>query len=92
MLVQRLPISEDAHQELVQHIQKTFPKLGMIRSGSIADTKLRLWNDGERSDEKEFNFPTNVVNLVYGSVGLRTEPPLSPFLMISLATQPKEDR
>ncbi|KAF9733713.1 hypothetical protein PMIN01_08056 [Paraphaeosphaeria minitans] len=93
-LLQRLPISEDAHQKMVRHIQTSFPKLGKIRSGSIADTKLRLWNDTDKSDQKEMEmkFSTDTVHLVYGGVGLRTEPPLSPFLMISLATQPKQDR
>ncbi|KAL5397069.1 hypothetical protein PMIN03_012914 [Paraphaeosphaeria minitans] len=94
LLLQRLPISEDAHQKMVQFVQRSFPKLGMLRSGSIVETKLSLWNDTDKSELKEMKveFSTDTVTLVYGGVGLRTEPPLSPFLMISLATQSKQDR
>lgn len=81
-LLQRLPISEDAHRKIVRHIQTHFPELKEIRSGPLANTELRLWSDIDHSKQRRVEFSTDNVSLIYGGVGLRTEPPLVPFLMV----------
>lgn len=90
-LLHRLRISEKIREKIVARFQMCFPHLGKIRSIPLEDTNLRLWSIADRSQQKEVRFSTDFGILIYGGVGLRTEPPLVPFLMVPFPIQRRQD-
>lgn len=85
-LLFKIPISEDAHQKLIRLIEGRFPNVGRIQSGSLADTKLHLQSDTDRSVQEKVTFSSDEIKLIYECVGLRTEPSLVPVLVLPFPT------
>lgn len=85
-----VPISKNAYQKIVHHIQTRFPDI-QIDAGELLDVKIRLQSDINRKVQSEEIFREDAIKVVSENVRCGTTPPLIPFLMIPLPTERRQD-
>ncbi|KAF2257942.1 hypothetical protein CC78DRAFT_622223 [Lojkania enalia] len=86
-----LPISDDAHQEIIRRVRTRYPHIKEVDLSTLKDAKLQLQSDTKRNVRSEATFQPDSVSLVSECVRVRTTPSLIPFLMLPFPTERQQD-
>ncbi|KAF2258884.1 hypothetical protein CC78DRAFT_89785 [Lojkania enalia] len=86
-----LPISDDAHQEIIRRVRTRYPHIKEVDLSTLKDAKLQLQSDTKRNVRSEATFQLDSVSLVSECVRVRTTPLLIPFLMLPFPTERQQD-